>query len=137
MSLSDSKIISLKNFTDERGSLNFVEELKTIPFKISRVYYLYDIKTGASRGGHAHKENESLIICLFGELKVKIDDGINTKIFHLQSPNEGLYLPKMIWRTLFDFSHGSICLALGSHIYDEKEYIRNYDYFLKNLKNNF
>ena len=133
MSISNSKILDFSKIVDERGSLTFLDELSNLPFKIKRIYYLYDIQEGQSRGGHAHKLNESLLIALNGEFKVEIEDGFRKKVYILNKPNQGLYLPKMIWRNLFDFRNNAICLALASHDYDEKEYIRNYEYFLKKV----
>ena len=130
MTVNDARIIKFPIFKDKRGSLTFIEELKNIPFNISRIYYLFDIRKGASRGSHAHKLNEGLLISIVGEFKVEIDDGFQKKLFHLNKPNEGLYIPKMIWRNLFDFSDNALCLALASHEYDENEYIRDYDSFL-------
>lgn len=133
MSISSVKLLKFSKLVDERGSLTYLDELSIVPFKIKRIYYLYDLKKNESRGGHAHKLNESLLIALNGEFKVEIEDGSNKKIYLLNKPNEGLYLPKMIWRNLFDFSSNAICLSLASHDYDEKEYIRNYDFFLKQV----
>jgi hypothetical protein len=101
-----------------------------IPFEIARVYYLYDIPGGESRGGHAHKELQQLIIAASGSFDVLLDDGTNKRIVTLNRPYYGLLMPRMIWRELMNFSAGGICLVLASLNYDEHEYIRDYHEFL-------
>lgn len=131
MSLSECKIIDLPKILDERGNLTFIEGTRHLPFEIKRVYYLYDVPGGATRGGHAHRELEQFIIAVMGSFDVIVDDGFETKRFHLSRSYYGLYIPHMIWRGLDNFSSGSVSLALVSECYDEKDYIRDYDTFKK------
>ncbi|KMQ51585.1 hypothetical protein CHISP_1593 [Chitinispirillum alkaliphilum] len=129
MSLSEVKYLDIPRVEDPRGNLAFVQNIQ-IPFPIKRVYYLYDVPGGASRGGHAHIECEAILIALNGSFDVVLDDGFSRKSFHLNRAFRGLYLPTMIWRELENFSSGSVCLVLASTFYDEAEYIRDYDEFL-------
>jgi len=131
MALKDVKIISLPKIEDHRGNLTFIEAKKHIPFEIKRVYYLYDVPGGATRGGHAHKNLEQLIIAISGSFDIILDDGYQRKRIHLNRSYYGLYLPKMIWRELENFSTGAVCLVLASDYYDESDYIRDYEEFLK------
>lgn len=102
-----------------------------IPFDVKRVYYLYDIPGGESRGGHAHKELHQLIVAVSGSFNVMLDDGNVRRTFTLNRPYQGLLVVPGIWRTLDDFSSGSVCLVLASMLYSETDYIRKYDQFLK------
>ena len=131
MNLSKCKIIDLPKVTDARGNLTFVEENKHIPFQIKRVYYLYDVPAGEARGGHAHKRLQQLIIAASGSFDVVLDDGSRRKRFHLNRSYYGLYLPSMIWRELDNFSSGSVCLVLASELFEEDDYIRDYETFRK------
>lgn len=128
------KIIYFPKIGDRRGNLSFIEEKNHVPFEIKRVYYLYDVPSGATRGGHAHKKMESVIIALSGSFEVKIDDGFNTESVLLNRPNFGLYLPHCIWREIENFSSNSIALALASTFYDESDYIRPYSVFKKMVR---
>ena len=134
MNLSKCKIIDLPKVTDARGNLTFVEENKHIPFQIKRVYYLYDVPAGEARGGHAHKRLQQLIISANGSFDVVLDDGSKRKRFHLNRSYYGLYLPSMIWRELDNFSSGSVCLVLASELFEEDDYIRDYETFRKLVK---
>jgi hypothetical protein len=134
MNLSKCKIIDLPKVTDARGNLTFIEESKHIPFAIKRVYYLYDVPGGESRGGHAHKGLQQFIIAASGSFDVILDDGFKKKRFHLNRSYYGLYVCPMMWRELDNFSSGSVCLVLVSELYDESDYIRDYDMFKKLLK---
>lgn len=127
-SLKKVTLIDIPKVHDERGSLAVVEK-NTIPFKIKRVYYLYDVPCDSFRGGHAHKEQESLIIALSGSFEVIIDDGTTRQRIMLNKPTQGLYIPINIWREIENFSSGAVCLVLASTNYDESEYIRDYDVF--------
>ncbi len=127
--LDSCKIIELPKISDARGNLTFIEGQKHIPFEIIRVYYLYDVPGGESRGGHAHKKLEQLIIAASGSFDVILDDGLERKKFSLTRSYYGLYMPSMIWRELENFSSGSVCLVLASDIYKEDDYIRDYNYF--------
>ncbi|NPA52742.1 MAG: WxcM-like domain-containing protein [Aquificae bacterium] len=128
------KIIELPKIHDKRGNLTFIEGNRHIPFEIKRVYYLYDVPGGEARGGHAHKELQQLIIAVSGSFDVILDDGFERKRVHLNRSYYGLYIPTMIWRELDNFSTGAVCLVLASQYYDEKDYIRDYNEFLKLAK---
>ena len=131
-SVYDCTMIELdKHHSDRKGNLTVVENLKTVPFDVKRAYYLYDVPGGESRGGHAHTELSQLIIAASGSFTVTLDDGNVKRTFHLNRPYQGLYIVPGIWRTLDDFSSGSVCLVLASNGYDEGDYIRDYDKFLE------
>ena len=132
-SLNDCRIIELPKITDPRGNLTFIEGDHHVPFDIRRVYYLYDVPGGAERGGHAHKELSQLIVAMSGSFDVLLDDGREKRRFHLNRSYYGLYVCPMIWRELDNFSSGSVCMVLASNRYDEADYYRNYDQFLKAL----
>ena len=131
--INNVSLIEIPKVHDERGFLAVVEK-DAIPFAIKRVYYLYDVPTESSRGGHAHKEQQSVIIALSGSFEVIVDDGNNKKRIMLNKPNQGLYIPTHIWREIDNFSSGSVCLVLASTDYDEVEYIRDYDQFLLSVR---
>ena len=129
--VKDCKIISLPIFSSERkGNLTTVYNNEHIPFEIKRIYYLYDVPSGSERGSHAHKMLEQLIVAASGSFEVVIDDGKNKKKFMLNRPNIGLYVPKMMWREIINFSGGGICLVLASLLFDENDYYRNHKEFL-------
>lgn len=128
--LSNCKVIDLPKIFDPRGNLSFVEGTHHIPFDIKRVYYLYDVPGGESRGGHAHKNLEQLIVAMSGSFDVILDDGKEKKTIGLNRSYRGLYLPRMIWREVVNFSSGAVCMVLASEYYDEEDYYRNYDEFL-------
>lgn len=129
--VSDCKLIEFVKSHRDKGNITAVNSYIEVPFNINRVYYLYDIPGGESRGGHAHKELLQVIIAASGSFDLIIDDGRNKKTFSLNRPNIGVLMPKGLWRELDNFSSGSICLVLASHIYDESDYIRNYEDYLK------
>ncbi len=116
---------------DERGQLVALEEEKDIPFKIKRVYYLYDTLPGVTRGYHAHKSLEQILVCIHGSCKIRLDDGHEKKVVALEKPYEGLYVSHAVWREMFDFSPDAVLMVLASELYDESDYIRNYDKFLE------
>lgn len=122
------KIIELPKISDPRGNLSVIEK-DTIPFPIKRVYYLYDVPSGAHRGGHAHKEQLELLVAVSGSFDVTLDDGKEKKRVTLNKPNMGLLIPTMIWRELENFSSGSVCLVIASGEFLEEDYIRDYDTF--------
>jgi hypothetical protein len=122
-------LIQLPRIPDARGNLTFIEQRRQVPFEIKRVYYVYDVPGGSSRGGHAHKALEQFIIAANGSFDVALSDGENTERFHLNRSYCGLYIPPMTWRELDNFSSGSVCLVLASEMYDEDDYIRDYDVF--------
>lgn len=122
------KLIIIPKISDPRGNLAVIEK-DVVPFKIKRVYYLYDVPSDAYRGGHAHKNQLEFLIALSGSFDVVLDDGkIKSKIM-LNKPNKGLLIPAGIWRELDNFSSGAICLVLASDEFDEKDYIRKYEEF--------
>ncbi len=133
--IHDCKLIELPRIYDRRGSLTAISNRREIPFDIIRTYYLYDVPGGESRGGHAHRNLQQLVISVMGAFDVTLDDGRDKKIIRLDRAYYGLYIPKMIWRELINFSSGANCLVLASMRYDENEYIRSYDEFLE-LKSN-
>lgn len=116
---------------DERGQLVSLEEHKDIPFKIKRVYFMYDTLPGVRRGFHAHKKLEQILICIHGTCKILLDNGKEKKVVPLEKPYEGLYVSNNMWREMFDFSEDAVLLVLASELYDESDYIRDYDEFLK------
>ena len=133
MGLNDCKIINLPKLTDPRGNLTFIEGNRHIPFDIRRIYYLYDVPGGSERGGHAHKALSQLIIAISGTFDVILSDGCDKKRFHLNRSFQGVYVCPMLWRELDNFSSGSVCLVLASNVYDESDYYRNYEEYLKAL----
>lgn len=135
-SVDQCKIIDLPKINDPRGNLTFVESEKHIPFEIKRVFYIYDVPTGESRGAHSHHTLKQFIICLAGSFDVKVDDGHKKKVIHLNRPWQGVFIPSMIWDSEANFDPGSVCLVLSSDMYNEKDYIRNYDEFLEVVRSN-
>ena len=127
----DCTIIELDKHHHEKGNITVVENSFTVPVDIQRTYYLYDIPGGESRGGHAHKELRQLIVAASGSFTVTLDDGKVRRSFVLNRPYQGLLVVPGIWRTLDDFSSGAVCLVLASHIYDEHDYIRDYQDFIR------
>lgn len=131
MKMDAVRIIQLPKVLDKRGNLSIIEELKNIPFTIERTYWIYDVPGGESRGGHAYRENEEFIVALSGSFDVILDDGNERKTFSLNRSYYGLYVPKGIWREINNFSTNSLALILSSTVYEEKDYIRDYNDFLK------
>ncbi len=134
MNINEVKIINLPKFTDPRGNLSFVEQLNHIPFEIKRTYWIYDVPGGEDRGGHAFRKNEEFIVALSGAFDVIIDDGIEKKKFTLNRSYYGLYVPAGLWREMENFSTNSLALEFGSIHFDEQDYIRDYDEYLKMKK---
>jgi dTDP-4-dehydrorhamnose 3,5-epimerase-like enzyme len=118
---------------DDRGSLVALESQKNIPFEIKRVYYIFDTKSGVVRGLHAHKDLSQVMVCLKGRCHVVLDNGSTKEQVVLDSPNKGLLLDSMIWREMHDFSEDCVLLVLANEYYDESDYIRDYDEFLKKV----
>lgn len=129
--IENCKIFQLPKIQDPRGNLTFIEGGSHVPFQIQRVYYLYDVPGGAERGGHAHKQLHQLIIAMSGSFDVVLDDGFAKRRFHLNRSYYGLYVCPMIWRELDNFSSGSVCMVLASNTYEESDYYRDYDAFIK------
>lgn len=116
---------------DERGMLVALEEMKDIPFRIRRVYYMYDTLRDVTRGKHAHKNLQQILFCVNGSCKVMLDNGHERKTVLLEKPYEGLYVPSNMWREMYDFAPGTVLMVLASELYDESDYIRDYDTFLR------
>jgi len=129
--LSECRLIELPKITDPRGNLTAVESSIQVPFEIRRVYYLYDVPGGATRGGHAHKALQQLIIAMSGSFDVVLDDAREQRRFHMNRSYYGLYVCPMTWRELDNFSSGSVCLVLASQKYSEDDYYRDYTAFLQ------
>jgi hypothetical protein len=129
-SVDDCKIIQLSKHHRPQGNLTVVENGKDVPFDVKRVYYLYDVPGGATRGGHAHRELSQLLVAVSGCFSVMLDDGHNQRVFQLNRSNVGIYIAPGIWRVLDDFSSGSVCLVLASEKYDASDYINDYDEFV-------
>jgi hypothetical protein len=136
LKISDCKIIELPKIHNPAGNITAINEYIDIPFKIKRVYYLYDVPGGEERGGHAHKNLYQLVIAASGSFDIILDDGSKKKKLSLNRPYKGLIIAPGIWREVTNFSSGSICLVMASEFYKAKDYIRNYKYFLnyKGLK---
>ena len=131
-SVDDCSIVELdKHHSDRKGNLSVVENGITLPFNVKRVYYIYDVPGGESRGAHAHKELSQLIIAVSGSFKVVLDDGNEKRTFFLNRPYQGLYVKPGMWRDLEDFSSGAVCMVLASEIYIAEDYIRDYNEFIK------
>jgi hypothetical protein len=134
MKSANSRIIDLPKIVDKRGNLTAIEANQDIPFAIKRVYYVYDIPGGESRGGHAHKQQQEFIIAASGSFDAILDDGMHKHRYHLNRGYYGLYVPQVIWRDLDNFSTGSVCLVLASDHFDEADYVRDYNDFVKFVK---
>ena len=122
------KLIDLPKIEDRRGNLSVIEK-NNIPFSIKRVYYLYDVPSGAERGGHAHKEQEEFIVSLSGSFDVILNNGESEETYTLNKPNQGLYVAQKTWRELRNFSSGAVCLVVSSGEFIEDDYIRDFDDF--------
>ena len=127
-------IVNFSVLGDERGSLVALEQNKNIPFEIKRVYYIYGTQKGVSRGFHAHKDLEQVLICVSGSCRILLDDGDQQQSIILDNPSKGLYVDSMKWREMHDFSHDCVLLVLASRHYDESDYIRDYQDFIKAVK---
>ena len=128
------RIVALPRIVDPRGNLTVAEAHKQLPFAIKRAYWVYDVPGGESRGGHAHRKLKQLLIAVSGSFTVTLDDGREKRKFLLNHPYQGLIIDTGIWRTLDDFSSGAVCLVIASELYDEDDYIYDYDEFLKYKK---
>jgi dTDP-4-dehydrorhamnose 3,5-epimerase-like enzyme len=127
--VADIKILPIPKIQDVRGNLSVIEG-DVIPFAMKRVYYLYDVPSGAERGGHSHKVQQEFLVALSGSFTVVLTDGKDKISVTLNKPNEGLWIPNGIWRELENFSSGSVCLVVASDVFEEADYIRDYTEFL-------
>ena len=123
--------IDLPQIHDPRGDLTFVEGGNHIPFNIARVYYLYNVPVDSERGGHAHRELEQVVFALSGSFRMKVNDGYEQRDYWLRDPRKGLYISRLVWREMDSFSQGAVCMVLTSHRYDEGDYIRDFDEFVR------
>ena len=129
--LTGCRIVELPRVNDPRGNLTMIEGAQHVPFDIKRVYYLYDVPGGESRGGHAHRDLQQFIIAASGSFDVVVDDGVHRERFFLNRSYYGLYVPRLVWRELDNFSSGSVSLVLASEHYDEADYYRDYGEFVR------
>lgn len=127
--VANIKILPIPKIQDVRGNLSVIEG-DVIPFAMKRVYYLYDVPSGAERGGHSHKVQQEFLVALSGSFTVVLTDGKDKISVTLNKPNEGLWIPNGIWRELENFSSGSVCLVIASDVFEEADYIRDYTEFL-------
>ncbi len=130
----DFEIIELPKITDPRGNLTVAEQLKNVPFDIKRVYWTYDVPGGESRGGHAHKALHQLVVAMSGRFTVTLDNGEERETILLNHPWQGLLIKPNTWRTLDDFSSGAVCMVLASELFDEDDYIYDYDDFIQYMQ---
>jgi hypothetical protein len=128
--LQHCKILSVPKIEDPRGNLSVIEN-NVIPFEMKRVYYLYDVPSGAERGGHSHKEQQEFLVALSGSFDVILHDGQHEKLVTLNKPFEGLLISNGIWRELKNFSSGAVCLVIASAVFEEEDYIRTFSDFLQ------
>lgn len=131
--IKEDNLISIPVVEDIRGNLGFIQN-NILPFEFKRVYYLFDVPSTAFRGGHSHINQQEIIIALTGSFEVTLNDGTNKKTFFLNKPNIGLHIPTGIWRELQNFSSGSVCLVLASDVFEEEDYIRDFDAFMESKK---
>lgn len=128
--IQNCKILAIPKIEDPRGNLSVIEH-NVIPFEIKRVYYLYDVPSGAERGGHSHREQHEFLVALSGSFDVILNDGNHQKTVTLNKPFEGLLITNGIWRELKNFSSGAVCLVIASDVFSEEDYIREFEDFLK------
>lgn len=135
MSLIDKvRLFEFPKICDPRGNLSFVEGARHIPFTIKRVYYIYDVPGGETRGGHAHKKNVSVVFAPSGSLTVRLTDGVDERVITLNRSNKAVMIPAGVWATYHDFTTGTVLVALASEHYEEEDYIRDYDEYLEFVK---
>jgi hypothetical protein len=132
--IEDCKIVNLDKINNRKGNITIVESGVIEDIDIKRVYYLYDVPSGESRGGHAHKELRQIIVATSGSFNVVLDDGKSKRNFHLNRPDHGLIIMPGIWREIYNFSSGSVCLVLASEIYKKEDYISSYSEFKEFVK---
>ncbi|MBG6061091.1 dTDP-4-dehydrorhamnose 3,5-epimerase-like enzyme [Flavobacterium sp. CG_9.1] len=131
--INSIQLLKIPVIEDTRGNLAFIQEA-VLPFEFKRVYYLFDVPSNAFRGGHSHIVQQEVLIALSGSFEVVLNDGVEKKSFLLNKPNVGLHIPTGIWRELQNFSSGAVCLVLASDVYDEEDYIRDFNEFLESKK---
>ena len=132
MNNSNPQMIRFPLHGDDRGHLVIIEQLKEVPFQIKRIFYIFGSDANVVRGQHANRNSEFVLVNLCGTSKVKTDDGLgNLQVFELKEPHVGVYIPRMVWKDMYDFSSDSILLCIASETYDPDEYIRNYESFVK------
>lgn len=134
MNIKNCRTIQLPKISDSRGNLTYIENSNHIPFDIKRIYYLYNISHNAQRGAHGHIKLQQLLIATSGSFDIILDDAINKKTFHLNSPHVGLYISNGIWRDMLNFSSDAVCLVLASEPYDKNDYIHDHKEFVKFIK---
>lgn len=128
--LSECRILELPSILDiKKGNLTFIQENTDVPFKIKRVFFIYGVPKGEKRGNHAMKKSQEVIIAIRGNLDVILNDGVKKKKFRLNRPDQGLFVPTMIWQELTTFSADSLCLVLASEFYDKREYVSDHDHY--------
>lgn len=132
--LGQCKLLEFCDFGDERGKLVVIEGNKTIPFEIKRIFYIYNSDKNVVRGKHANKKSEFVLVNVSGTSKVRIDDGFSERIINLNRPMMGLYIPSMIWKDMYDFSQDSVLLVLSNTHYDNSEYIREYEDYIREIR---
>jgi dTDP-4-dehydrorhamnose 3,5-epimerase-like enzyme len=131
--LNEIQLLKIPVIEDARGNLGFIQN-GSLPFEFKRIYYLFDVPSNAFRGGHSHIDQHEILIALSGSFEVVLDDGFEKKSFLLNKPNMGLHIPTGIWRELQNFSSGSVCLVIAQDVFEEADYIRDYDDFLDSKK---
>lgn len=129
--LDKVRVIDFPKICDPRGNLSFVESARHIPFSIKRVFYIYDVPGGETRGGHAHRECAIVLLALTGSFNLRLTDGKEELVIPLNRSNKGVLVPPGVWDTMHDFTTGTVALALASHHYEEEDYIRDYDDYLE------
>jgi hypothetical protein len=130
----DCTLVTFDKNHEVKGNLTAVNNREQIPFDVKRIYYLYDVPSGLSRGGHAHKDLQQLVVALSGSFDITLDDGKAKRKFQLSRPNMGLLIPSGLWRELNNFSSGLICLVMASKLYEESDYIRDYSEYIEYKK---
>ncbi len=131
VSVFDCSIIDIGKIQNRAGNISVIESTEQLPFEIKRIFYLYDIPGGESRGAHAHKACHQFLVAASGAFEVLLDDSKTKRLVQLNRPYVGLHIPPSIWASEINFSSGSICMVFASHVYNEQDYLRQYDDFLK------
>lgn len=135
--LDNVRIFEFPKVSDPRGNLTFIEEAVNVPFAIKRVFYIYDIPGGVTRGGHGHKSNLEVLICITGAMDLILNDGIRERVIHFNRSNTGVLIPPGVWISMQNFTSGTVLLAVNSEYYDEGDYIRDYSEFQQYVKSKY